>query len=67
MEEIWDAAGLDQEEEKIRWSVLGLDVQKGEGGSRSSRVVWKTGRLGLDCLVSRLGDVASVKRLLGRD
>jgi len=59
MEEIWNSAGLDEEDERIRWSVLGLDVQKGEGGSRNSRVVWKTGRLGLDCLVGRLGGLAT--------
>ncbi|KAL7415875.1 hypothetical protein BDY24DRAFT_380361 [Mrakia frigida] len=52
LEEIWSAAGLGQEEERLRWSVLGLDVQAGDHGSRSSRVVWKTGRLGLNSLHS---------------
>lgn len=48
LDEIWSATGLD-EDERVRWDILGLDVQ---GEAARARVVWKTGRLGLDSLVS---------------
>lgn len=54
LREVWQATGLDAREIGVAdseegWAdVLGLDRQAGGRG----RVVWRTGQLGLDCLVS---------------
>lgn len=60
LDEIWTATGLD-EDERVRWDILGLDVQ-GEGAR--ARVVWKTGRLGLDSLVSAPSKLARGTRMM---
>lgn len=50
LDDIWAATGLD-EDERVRWDLLGLEVQ---GDGQRARPVWKTGRLGLNSLVSPL-------------